>query len=110
MAGVDNYDGYAVRTGESRVTITVGSRGNGGHLGFDPAAVLVSPGTRVVWEWSGDGGRHGVAERDGAFESEVADGADHRFERRFEQVGVYRYACPIHRSNGMRGTVTVTGQ
>ena len=107
MAGVENYNGYAVRTDADSVTVAVGAEGNGGTHAFDPPAVLISPGTRLRWEWRGDG-QHGVAERTGVFQSEVTASQSHTFEHRFEQVGVYRYGCPTHRDVGMRGVVTVT--
>ena len=35
-------------TGISEVTIEVGASGNGGNLAFDPAAIVVDPGTTVA--------------------------------------------------------------
>lgn len=108
MAGVGNYEGYDHHMDADSITIAVGAAGNDGNYAFDPPAVLLSPGTRVVWQWTGQGGKHGVVDRDGAFESDVSAEAGHTFQHRFENVGVYRYYCPEHRSLGMRGVVAVT--
>lgn len=107
MAGVANYDGYAVHTGESAVTVRVGAPYEDGNAGFEPAAVIVSTGTTVVWEWTGKGGRHGVAERNGAFQSDVTDQEGYTFEQTFEASRVVRYSCPVHRDAGMKGSVLV---
>jgi len=64
---VDNDDGEADRTDESTVTVAVGADDG---FAFEPAAICVTTGTTVVWEWTGEGGRHNVVERDGAFASE----------------------------------------
>jgi halocyanin-like protein len=107
LSGVDNYDGYVDRTGESTVTVAVGAPGNDGDFAFDPAAVRVTAGTSVVWEWTGEGGPHGVAERTGEFESDVTDAAGFTFERTVDGSAVVRYYCPEHRERGMRGAVLV---
>lgn len=107
--GTSNYDGTVDETGQETVTIAVGSQGNGGNFGFDPAAVRVDPGTKVVWEWSGKGGAHNVVAEDGRFESEMTDAAGHTFEQTVEESGVVRYACVPHESVGMKGALVVDG-
>ncbi|MFD1645244.1 halocyanin domain-containing protein [Haloarchaeobius litoreus] len=105
--GVGNVDGLVDRTGESEVTITVGSQGNGGAFAFDPPAVRIDPGTTVVWEWSGNGGVHDVAAEDGSFASEMKGEDGATYERTFEETGVVRYACNPHKSMGMRAALVV---
>ncbi|MDZ7731624.1 MAG: hypothetical protein U5K37_12985 [Natrialbaceae archaeon] len=56
--GVRNYDGFEDHTGEDQVTVLVGA-GEGG-TSFEPPAISVSPGTTVVYEWTGRGGGHNV--------------------------------------------------
>ena len=109
LSDVSNYEGTVDYTGREGVTVSVGAGENG--LLFDPPAVLVDPGTTVVWEWTGAGGVHGVAHepRDGepAFESEVVDDAGHTFGHDFREPATFRYYCPVHRDAGMKGVVAV---
>jgi halocyanin-like protein len=107
---VSNYEGTVDYTGREEATVSVGAGENG--LLFDPPAVLVDPGTTVVWEWTGAGGAHGVAhEPDGggepAFESEVVEDAGHTFGREFQESVTFRYYCPSHRGADMKGVVAV---
>jgi halocyanin-like protein len=100
-----NYDGTAAdRTGQETVTVTVGA-GNG--LIYEPVAVDVSPGTTVVWEWTGRGGQHNVKEASGSFESELASAEGTTYERTFDAPGVVRYYCVPHQAVGMKGVVDV---
>ncbi|MFC7203873.1 halocyanin domain-containing protein [Haloferax namakaokahaiae] len=99
-----NYDGVHDHTGEDSVTVEVGT-GNG-YL-FEPAALKVSPGTTVVWEWTGAGGTHNVQERDGKFESELSAAEGFTFEHTFDETGEYKYRCVPHESLGMVGIVVV---
>jgi len=62
---VSNYDGTVDMRDADEVTVNVGA--NDG-LSFGPAAVAVSSGTTVVWEWTGQGGDHNVSATDGEFE------------------------------------------
>ena len=106
--GVSNYAGTVDRRDESTVTVDVGARGNLGAFGFGPAAVAVSPGTTVVWRWTGRGGGHNVVADDGTYDSgPLVDEAGHSYERRFDAPGVSRYVCEPHRAMGMRGAVAV---
>jgi nitrite reductase (NO-forming) len=107
FAGVDNYDGVVDRTGESEVRVAVGSQANGGGFGFGPAAVQVSPGTTVVWEWTGEGGAHNVEATDGSFESDMVATAGHTFTHTFDDEGTTTYFCLPHRAMGMKGAVVV---
>ena len=109
LSGVSNYDGTVDYTGREEATVSVGAGENG--LLFDPPAVLVDPGTTVVWEWTGASGAHGVAHEpsDGepAFESEVVEDADHTFSHEFQDRATFRYYCPSHRGADMKGVVAV---
>lgn len=98
---VDNYEGVVDIRGRDEVTIEVGA----GHLQFSPPAVLVDPGTTIVWEWVG--GRHNVIEENGAFSSELAQERGFTFEQTFEEPGVTKYFCSPHVSAGMKGAIVV---
>ncbi|SFG88056.1 halocyanin domain-containing protein [Halopelagius inordinatus] len=104
---VGNYESTAERRGESTVTVSVGAPGNGGAFAFDPPAIRVSPGTTVVWEWTGSG-MHSVTATDGSFESEMVAEAGHTFEHTFASGGIHTYACPPHEALGMKGAVVVS--
>ncbi len=105
--GVGNYDGVVDRTGEDEVTVQVGSQANGGAFGFGPAAISVSSGTTVTWEWTGDGGSHDVQADDGSFASELTDEAGHTFSHTFDNTGTTKYYCMPHKTMGMKGAVVV---
>jgi len=107
LANASNYDGIVDETGSSEVTVTVGAEANGGNWGYGPAAVRVSSGTTVVWEWSGRGGPHDVVAEDGSFSSEQRNGAGHTYTRTFDEPGTVRYYCTPHRTLGMKGVVVV---
>jgi len=107
--GVSNYEGTYDYTGQSEVTVAVGSEANGGYYGFNPAAIRVDPGTTVVWEWTGEGNSHNVVAEDGSFESELYSAPGETFEHTFESEGTYKYYCDPHRSLGMLGAVVVGG-
>jgi halocyanin-like protein len=101
---VDNFDGELDRTGMDRTTVEVGVEDG---LAYGPAAIIVSPGTTVVWEWTGNGGGHNVVDTGGAFESELTNEAGHTFEHTFPDPGLCRYYCTPHRDLGMKGGVRV---
>jgi len=107
--GVSNYEGTYDYTGQSEVTVAVGSEANGGYYGFGPAAIRVDPGTTVVWEWTGEGNSHNVVAEDGSFESELYSAPGETFEHTFESEGTYTYYCAPHQSLGMLGAVVVGG-
>jgi len=107
--GVSNFDGVVDRTGRDEVTVEVGVQNGDGPYGFGPAAVRVSPGTTVTWEWNGEGGSHNVVHTDGAFESELVAEAGHTFSYTFETEGTYEYYCSPHEALGMKGAVVVGG-
>jgi halocyanin-like protein len=102
--GVSNYDEEVDQTGREEVTVAVGAVDG---LAFEPAAVRVSQGTRVVWEWTGDGGRHNVVDEGSTFQSEYHEDEGATFAHRFDDPGLFRYYCEPHRTLGMRGGVRV---
>jgi halocyanin-like protein len=102
-----NYDGTVDKTGQETVTITVGAKGNNGNFGFGPAAVRVDPGTKIVWEWSGNGSVHNVVDEAGAFESELTETAGYTFEYTVEKEGIIKYVCEPHEPMGMKGAIVV---
>ncbi|MFD1587430.1 halocyanin domain-containing protein [Halorientalis brevis] len=107
LAEANNYDGTVVdETGKSEVTVEVGAADTG--LAFGPAAVKVDPGTKIVWEWTGDGGSHNVVAEDGSFDSGSAvSQAGTTFEQTFEEEGVVQYFCEPHKISGMKGVIVV---
>ncbi|MFB6301738.1 MAG: halocyanin domain-containing protein [Haloferacaceae archaeon] len=108
MSGVGNYGTVVDETGSDSVTIQVGVEANGGAFGFGPAAVQVDPGTKVVWEWTGEGGQHNVVAQSGAdFESQLSGEAGFTFSQTFDSEGVIKYYCQPHQSLGMKGVVVV---
>jgi halocyanin-like protein len=102
-----NYDGVHDMTGQDSVTIAVGGDGNGGGFAFGPAAVRISTGTTVVWEWTGNGGTHNVLHRGGEFESQLTASEGFTFEHTFDETGEYPYVCVPHETIGMVGMVLV---
>jgi serine/threonine-protein kinase len=109
LSGANGYDGsIADMTGESEVSIDVGAGSNA--IAFDPAAVRISAGTTVVWEWTGDGGGHNVASVEGSesdFNSDIVDEEGHTFEQSFDDTGVQLYVCEPHKAQGMKGAIDV---
>ncbi|MEZ3114961.1 halocyanin domain-containing protein [Halobaculum sp. MBLA0147] len=104
LSNANAFDGVTDRTGESEVRVTVGA---GQGLAFDPAAVRISTGTTVVWEWTGRGGRHNVAAEDDSFASSYYVSEGETYERTFSEPGVVKYQCVPHSASGMIGVVEV---
>lgn len=111
LTGVDG--GYKDLRGKKKVTVKVGASGNGGNLAFKPAGIWIDPGTTVIWEWTGAGGRHNVNAADGpaSFKSETVKEEGHTFEHTFAEsaAGITNYHCVPHKSLGMLGAVAVGG-
>lgn len=104
LDAANGFQSVQDQTGVSEIEIGVGTDGG---LAFDPVAVRISPGTDVVWKWTGDGGAHNVHERDDAFRSELTDEPGFTFQYTFDSVGVYQYVCDPHEPRGMKGVVEV---
>lgn len=108
--GANGYEGSVEdMTGQDEVTVDVG--GGSGGLAFVPAAIEISPGTTVVWEWTGEGGAHNVVAEDETFDSGSAEsGSDITYEYTFEEGGQeYNYYCTPHQAAGMVGGIRVAG-
>ena len=67
---------------------------------FDPRAIEVAPGTKVMWRFEGDS-PHNVTGDGWASETQRAGG----YERVFATAGTYDYKCTVH--PGMTGRVIV---
>lgn len=106
LSDTENYDAVVNRTETGTVTVNVGARGNRGSNAFDPPAIRVAPGTKVVWKWVD--GYHNVVDRAGTFESGDPE-QNATFEQTFENAGTTLYYCEPHRSIGMKGAVVVDG-
>ncbi|MFO7833032.1 MAG: halocyanin domain-containing protein [Halohasta sp.] len=104
FSGANNFEGTVDRTDRSELTVDVGA---GDGFAFDPAAVRVSVGTTIRWEWTGRGGQHNVVEADEVFESELYFDEGETFSYTFDEPGVYRYVCTPHQTQGMLGAVEV---
>jgi len=106
LSGARNFDGeLADYTDTSEVAVENGAGARG--MAFDPAAIAVSPGTTVTWEWTGRGGDHDVVAVDGSFESELVESSTKTFSRTFEDDGETLYNCSEHEDKGMKGVVVV---
>lgn len=109
FTGVSNYRGTIDARGQEEYRVKVGVKGANGFYYFGPVAVAVSPGTRVLWEWTGRGGTHNVVSTSGAFTSgKPVDREGHTFATTLEDPGVYRYVCTPHQALGMKGAVYVS--
>ena len=72
--------------------------------GFDPAAVKISTGTEITWEWASADKPHNVVQiaqtgtEEAAFDSgEPQQGDNITFRYTFGEAGIYRYVCTPHR-------------
>ncbi|MFB6119235.1 halocyanin domain-containing protein [Halosegnis sp.] len=106
LSETDNYDGVVDRRGREEVIIKVGAEGNGGPLAFEPAAVHVSPGTTVRWEWVGPR-RYDVVDPELGYESRQVAGAGYSYAVEFGGDGLSTYECTKYGDRGMRGVVLV---
>ncbi len=100
-------DGIVDARGEDAVTVEVGA---GSGLAFAPAAVWVSPGTTVTWEWTGEGGAHNVVAEAGPAGLDSGDPAEsgsYEYEFTEEDAGITTYYCSPHKTSGMKGGVAV---
>lgn len=105
---IPNYEGTLDLRGEGSAEIAVGAGDQG--LLFEPAAIMVDPGTEVVWEWTGEGGEHNVVSESGEeFESDLTDEEGFVFEHTLEEPGVTEYVCVPHEAQGKKGVIAVDG-
>jgi plastocyanin len=73
------------------------------RFAFHPARIVVSPGTRVVWD-NRDSDPHTVHSGKGRFSSEALD-THGRYSFVVKRAGTFSYICTIHPF--MHGVVTV---
>jgi len=113
MDNANDFGGVEDFRGADEVRVAVGA---GDGISFDPPALHVDDGTTVVWEWTGEGGRHNVVAENGEFDSgEPVSEEGTTFEHTFEAVGeegsasenVHNYVCEPHEQAGMLGSVVV---
>jgi halocyanin-like protein len=107
LGDANNYDGVVDETGSDSVEVAVGPDGENA---FGPAAVRVSSGTTITWDWKN--GSHNVVPDtvpDGSDWSgdESIEQPDYSHEHTFETAGTYLYYCSPHESVGMKGAVVV---
>ena len=105
LSNVGNADEVVDRTGQEEVTVEVGAGENA--LAFDPPAVQIDPGTRVVWEWTGEGGQHNVVVQDHDVESPLQEEEGVTYALDFDGTGIVTYVCAPHEAAGMKGAVVV---
>ena len=97
--------------------ISVGGSG----LVFTPATTNIAVGDQVIWIWGGPVMPHSTtsgtvtvtptmtnATPNGLWDSGIAAGA-HSFTNTFSSAGTFPYYCQIHFTNGMTGTIIVSG-
>lgn len=106
LSDTGNYDQVVDRTDASTVTVDVGAQGNSGQNAYAPAAIEITPGSTVVWEWIN--GHHNVVATDGTVDSGSPE-ENATFEHTFDEPGTTFYYCDPHRSLDMKGAVVVTG-
>jgi len=112
-AYLDDANGYSEDSivdarGEDSVTVDVGA-GSGG-IAFDPAAVWISPGTTVTWEWTGEGGGHNVIAKDGPAgldSGSPTESGTYEYDFTDDDAGITTYFCKPHETSGMKGGVAV---
>lgn len=105
----NNFESTEDLRDQDEVTVEVGA---GDGLAFGPAAIWISPGTTVTWEWTGQGGSHNVVANEGpaGLDSGAPTGeAGHTYTYEFteEDAGITTYKCVPHEGQGMKGGVAV---
>jgi halocyanin-like protein len=107
----DAFDGEFVdATGQDTISVAVGAEGNGGAFAFDPSAFVISAGTTVSWEWTGEGGQHNVQsveESDFDFTNGDPKESGDPYTQSFDDTGVGVYHCEPHATLGMKGGFVV---
>ncbi|MFB6206866.1 MAG: hypothetical protein ABEJ05_10120, partial [Haloglomus sp.] len=106
LADTDNYDGVVDERGAEEVTVKVDAEGNGGPFGSEPAAVHVSPGTRVVWERVGPK-EYNVRARDRGLESKTIASSEDTYAAEVDSDGLAKHTCSRYGDRGMRGVILV---
>jgi halocyanin-like protein len=108
LTNANFYDGNMV-VGVSLVAVGA----PGPKTGFDPAAIKVATGTEVTWEWASDEQAHSVVSARTSDGTRVLDSGRPKeaslvtYRHTFEEPGIYRYYCGVHRAQTARGVVVV---
>jgi len=104
LANANGFEEVIDRTDADSVTVAVGA---GEGLAFAPAAVRVSAGTTVVWEWTGQGGHHNVVSEGDRLSSSHYVQKGNSYEETLSEPGVIEYYCSPHKNSGMLGVIEV---
>jgi plastocyanin len=78
--------GALAASGETHLTID--------NFTFNPDTVMVSVGTKIVWE-NNDDIPHSIVETTGKFHSAALDTED-KFSFTFDKAGIFEYFCGLH--------------
>jgi halocyanin-like protein len=102
LGDIPEYEGPVDRRGEDEVTIQVGAMEEVNYHRFDPMGVVVTEGTTIIWEWTGNGGEHlVVSRRSTRNRSEQTAEAGYTWEMDYNQTGTTRYVCATHEDDQM---------
>lgn len=107
MDGVENFETVLDETGQERITVRVGTQGNGGNFAFSPPAIAIDPGTTVVWRWEQKAGALNLAAKDGSFWTDFGAAEGDTFEWTFTDNEVVKYSSPSYEALGMKGLIVV---
>ncbi|GGF39951.1 hypothetical protein GCM10011611_52950 [Aliidongia dinghuensis] len=104
LAGrADAHDMTAMQTAQAAAAPVVANAVKIDNFSFQPAAIVVKPGTTVTWT-NADDIPHTVTEADRTFKSPPLD-TDDKWSHTFTEPGEYHYFCSLH--SKMVGTVIV---
>ncbi|SDJ40973.1 halocyanin domain-containing protein [Halovenus aranensis] len=104
LADANGYDG-SIEDMKGMDAVTIENGANEPDYAFGPAAVRISPGTEVTWEWVSDG--HSVTANEGGdFDSGIKN-SGFTWSKTFEEPGVILYECLPHAAIGQLGAIIV---
>ena len=103
--GVDNDESVVDETDQSKIEVSVGTKGNGGNFAFSPPAIHIDPGTTVVWRRVVDNTALLAVAEDESFWTDFGDGET--FEWTFTDNRVVEYSCPAYEELGMKGVIVI---
>ncbi|MFC7057482.1 halocyanin domain-containing protein [Halovenus salina] len=104
LADANGYDG-SIEDMKDTDAVTIENGANEPDYAFGPAAVRITPGTEVTWEWVSDG--HSVRATDGAEFNSGIENSGFTWSRTFEETGVILYECQPHAAIGQLGAIIV---
>ncbi|WP_144905968.1 halocyanin domain-containing protein [Halobellus captivus] len=100
--GIESFDGTVDLRGREEVRISATTDGDA-TSGFSPGAIQVDPGTRVIWEWTGDV-EHSVTAADGSYTSPKQ--VRGTWGLVFDGIGISKYVSSRDETE-MRGAIVV---